>query len=329
MKAYVRERYGGPEVLELREMETPTPQEGEVLVKVHAASVNAADLDYLYGRPWMTRLGTGLREPRNQGLGLDVAGTVEAVGADVTGFKVGDEVFGDLTECGYGAFAEYAVARDSAIAPKPAGISMEEAATVPQSGILAIQALRSWRPVRRGETVLVNGASGNVGPFAVAIAKAYGCEVTGVCSTARIEFVRSLGVEDIIDYTRQDYAASGRQWDRIVDVAAHRGILASRRALKPGGVYAWAGGDTRSLLGAMTLGPLLSLTTRKRSGLFSWKPFKAEDIAELTRLIEAGELRPVIDRTYTLEEVPDALCDLEAKRARGKLVITPDGHITP
>lgn len=322
MKAFARERYGGPEVLELREMETPVPQADEVLVKVQAASINAADLDYLYGRPWVTRLGTGLREPRNKGLGLDVAGTIEAVGADVTRFKVGDQVFGDLTECGYGAFADYAIATERAVASKPQGISMEEAATVPQSGILAIQALHSWRPVRTGEAVLVNGASGNVGPFAVAIAQAYGCEVTGVCSTAKVDFVRSLGVDDVIDYSQQDYAASGRQWDRIVDVAAHRGILASRRALKPGGVYAWAGGDTRSLLGAMTLGPLLSLTTRRRSGLFSWKPFRAEDIAELTRLIEAGQLRPVIDRTFPLEEVPAALRYLDEKRARGKLVIT-------
>lgn len=322
MRAWIRQRYGGPEVLELREVETPVPRAGEVLVRVNAASVNAADLDYLYGRPWVTRLGIGLRRPRHQGLGLDIAGTVATVGDGVTRFAPGDEVFGDLTEHGYGAFAEYALAPESAIAPKPMGISIEEAATVPQSGILALQALRSWRPVRNGESVLVNGASGNVGPFAVRIAQAYGCEVTGVCSTAKIEFVRSLGVADVIDYSQEDFAASGRQWDRIVDVAAHRGILASRRALKRGGVYAWAGGDTRSLVGALTLGPLLSVTTRKRSGLFMWKAFKAEDIAELTRLIEEDGLRPVIDRTFTLEQVPEALRYLDEKRAMGKLVVT-------
>jgi NADPH:quinone reductase-like Zn-dependent oxidoreductase len=163
MKAWLRERYGGPETLSLQEVDTPTPTVGEVLLRVRATSVNAADLDYLYGRPTMARLATGWRAPRNRGLGLDVAGTVEAVGDDVTGFKVGDEVFGDLTECGYGAFAEYATATEKAIAPKPEGLSFEEAATVPQSGILALQALRAWRPVRAGESVLVNGASGNVG----------------------------------------------------------------------------------------------------------------------------------------------------------------------
>ena len=322
MKAFVRSGYGGPEALELREVETPTPGAGEVLVRVRASSVNAADLDYLYGRPAMTRLGTGLREPRWKRLGLDVAGVVEEVGSDVSRFAAGDEVFGDLTVCGYGAFAEYAIATEKALAPKPKGLSFEEAATVPQSAILAIQALHSWRPVREGEEVLVNGASGNVGPFAVGIAQAYGCRVTGVCSTAKIDFVRSLGVADIIDYTTDDYAESGRRWDRIVDVAAHRSILASRRALKPGGVYAWAGGDTRSLLGAMSIGPVLSLLTSRKSGLFMWKPFKAEDVAELTRLIEAGKLRPVIDRSFGLEQVPEALRYLDEKRAKGKLVIT-------
>jgi NADPH:quinone reductase-like Zn-dependent oxidoreductase len=322
MKAWMRERYGGPEVLELREVATPDPAAGEVLVRVHASSVNAADLDYLYGRPFVTKMGTGLRVPRNKALGLDIAGTVEAVGEEVNGVSVGDEVFGDLTTCGYGAFAEYAIATEKAIAPKPASLSFEEAATVPQSGILAIQALHAWRPTKAGDAVLVNGASGNVGPFAVAIAKAYGGEVTGVCSSGKMDFVRSLGTDDVIDYTKEDYAASGRQWDRIVDVAAHRGILASRRALKSGGVYAWAGGDMRSLAGAMTVGPLLSLVTRKRSSLFSWKPFDQGDIAELTRLIEAGTLRPVIDRTYSLAEVPDALRYLDEKRSQGKLVIT-------
>ncbi len=322
MRAFVRERYGGPEVLELRELENPTPKAGEVLVRVRASSVNAADLDYLYGRPTVTRLGIGLRVPRSKRLGLDVAGVVEAVGPGAARFAVGDEVFGDLTECGYGAFADYALATEAALAPMPQGLTFEEAAAVPQSAILALQALRSWRPVRAGETVLVNGASGNVGPFAVRIAQAYGCEVTGVCSTAKVDFVRSLGVDDVIDYSAQDFAGSGRRWDRIVDVASHRSIFASRRALRRGGVYAWAGGDTRSLLGAILVGPILSITTSRKSGLFMWKPFRQDDVAELTRLIEAGQLRPVIDRTYPLEEVPEALRHLDQKRSQGKLVIT-------
>ncbi len=224
-------------------------------MRVVASSVNAADLDYLYGRPAMTRMGIGLRRPRSQRLGLDVAGVVEAIGPGASRFSVGDEVFGDLTECGYGAFAEYAIATEEALAPKPSALSFEEAATVPQSAILAIQGLRAWKPVRAGDAVLVNGASGNVGPFAVQLAQAYGAEVTGVCSSAKVDFVRSLGVDDVIDYTRQDYGADGRRWDRILDVAAHRSVFAARRALRPGGVYAWAGGDMWSLLGALTIGP--------------------------------------------------------------------------
>lgn len=322
MKAWMRSRYGGPESIELREVEVPTPGAGEVLVRVRASTVNAADLDYIYGRPAMARLGTGLREPRNKRLGLDMAGVVEAVGPGVARFKVGDEVYGDLTDCGYGAFAEHAIATEKAIAPKPAGLSFEESATIPQSGILALQGLRAWKPLRNGQSVLVNGASGNVGPFAIQIARAYGAEVTGVCSSGKVEFVRSLGVDDIIDYTKEDFASSGRRWDRIIDVASHRSILASRRALRPGGVYAWAGGDTRSLVGAITLGPVLSIVTSRKSSLFSWKPFHPPDVAELTRLAEAGQLRPVIDRTYSLEQVPEALRTLDEKRARGKLVIS-------
>ncbi len=321
MKAIVRSEYGPPESLRLAEVEMPTPGEGEVLVRVVASSVNAADLDYLYGRPAMTRLGIGLRRPKSQRLGLDVAGVVEAIGPGASRFSVGDEVFGDLTECGYGAFAEYAIATEEALAPKPSALTFGEAATVPQSAILAIQGLRAWKPVRAGDAVLVNGASGNVGPFAVQLAQAYGAEVTGVCSSAKVDFVRSLGVDDVIDYTQQDYGADGRRWDRILDVAAHRSVLAARRALRPGGVYAWAGGDMWSLLGAMTIGPALSLVTSRKSSLFSWKPFKQSDVAELSRLIDAGKLRPRIDRTYSLEQVPQALRYLEDKRALGKLVI--------
>jgi NADPH:quinone reductase-like Zn-dependent oxidoreductase len=322
MKAVMRDDYGPPEILELRDIEVPTPADGEVLVRIRASSVNAADLDYLYGRPAMTRLGIGLREPRNKRLGLDVAGVVESVGGGVTRFAPGDEVFGDLTECGYGAFAEYATATEKALAPKPASLTFEEAATVPQSAILAIQGLKSWKRLQPGQSVLVNGASGNVGPFAVQIARAYGAEVTGVCSTGKVEFVRSLGVEDIIDYTREDYTTSGRQWDRIIDVASHHSVLASRRALKAGGVYAWAGGSMTSLLGSLTLGPLLSVVTSRKSGLFSWKPFDQGDVAELTRLADEGHLKPVIDRTFPLDEVPVALRYLDDKRAMGKLVIT-------
>ncbi len=323
MKAIVRDRYGSADVLELKDIETPAPADDEVLVRIRASSVNSGDLDYMYGRPAMARLGTGLREPKNRGLGLDIAGTVEAVGRDVTRFGVGDEVFGDLTEHGYGAFAEYAVVPAEALAPKPPSLSFEEAATVPQSAILALQGLRSRKPLRPGQKVLVNGASGNVGPFAVQIAKAHGAEVTGVCSTDKMDFVRSLGADHVIDYRREDYAESGQRYDRILDVASHRSIFASVHALRPGGVYAWTGGSTASLFQALVLGPLISLVGSRKAGLFMWKPFKQADVADLTGLIEEGKIQPVIDRRYALDEVPAALRYLDEGRARGKLVITP------
>ncbi len=322
MKAIVRSAYGPPDVLELKDIGMPRAGDGEVLVRIAAASVNSGDLDYMYGRPTVARLGTGLRVPRNRLLGLDIAGTVEAVGKDVTRFVPGDEVFGDLTEHGYGAFAEYASAPEEALAPKPAGLSFEEAATVPQSAILALQGLRSWKPLKPGHKVLVNGASGNVGPFAVQIAKAYGAEVTGVASTAKLDMVRALGVDHVIDYTQEDVTRTGVRYDRIVDVAAHHSVLAYRRILRPGGVYAWTGGTTSSLFGALLIGPVISVATSRKMGLFMWKPFKGVDVTELTRLIEAGHIEPVIDRTYRLDEVPEALRYLDARGARGKLVIS-------
>ena len=215
-----------------------------MLVRVRAASLNQADLDYLLGKPFLTRMGTGLRTPRNRGLGLDVAGQVEAVGRDVTTFQPGDEVFGDLTAFGYGAFAEYACAPEDAWAHKPASLTFEEAATIPQAAILALQGLKRGERIEPGDRVLVNGASGNVGPFAVQIAKAFGAHVTGVCSTAKMDMVRGLGADEVIDYTREDYTRSGQRYDWIVDVAGNRSILECRRALKPGGVYVMVGGPT-------------------------------------------------------------------------------------
>ncbi len=203
MRAFIRDEYGSPDVLELREVDKPTVHDDEVLVRVRAASLNQADLDYLYGRPMLTRMGTGFRRPRNRGLGLDAAGVVEAVGSAVTAFRPGAEVFGDLTQFGYGAFAEYACASEKAWALKPPSMTFEQAATVPQSGILALQNLQGTRRIEPGDRVLVNGASGNVGPFAVQIAKAFGARVTGVCRTSKMDLVRELGADDVIDYTRR------------------------------------------------------------------------------------------------------------------------------
>ena len=324
MKAIVRSEYGTPDVLELTDIETPVVGDDGVLVRVHAASLNAADLDYLYGRPFLTRMGTGLRKPRNRGLGLDAAGQVEAVGKDVTHFKPGDDVFGDLTAFGYGAFAEYASAPERAWAPKPATMTFEEAATVPQAAILALQGLRGrGRRVQPGQRVLVNGASGNVGPFAVQIARAFGAEVTGVCSTGKLDLVRGLGANHVIDYTREDFTRGGRRYDWIVDVAGNHSSLECRRALRPGGVYVMVGGPTSRILGALFLGPLISMARSRKMGLMLWwKPFRQEDVAILVELFEAGKIAPVIDRRYPLGEVADALRYLEEGRARGKIVIT-------
>jgi NADPH:quinone reductase-like Zn-dependent oxidoreductase len=233
-------------------------------------------------------------------------------------------VFGDLTAFGYGAFAEYAGAPERAWAPKPAGMTFEQAATIPQAAILALQGLRGrGRRVESGHKVLVNGASGNVGPFAVQIAKAFGAEVTGVCSTDKMGLVRELGADHVVDYTREDYTRSGQRYDWIVDVAGNRSILECRRALKPGGTYVMVGGPTARILAALVLGPVISLAGSRRMGLMLWwKPFDRQDLAVLVDLIDAGRITPVIDRRYSLSEVPDALRYLKEGRARGKIVIT-------
>ena len=322
MQAIVRSRYGSPDVLELRNIDKPLVEDNEVLVRVRAAGVNMADVDYLRGQPHMARLGTGLRRPKNSGLGLDVAGQVEAVGRNVTRFKPGDEIFGDLTEHGYGAFAEYACAPEAAFALKPAGMTFEEAATVPQAGVMAMQSLCSKRRIRPGDKVLINGAGGNVGPFAVQIAKSFGAEVTGVDSTMKLDMLRSIGADHVIDYTEEDYTKTGQRYDRILDVAAYRSILDSRRALSPGGVYVMIPASIAGMFQAMFLGPLISMAGSQKMGTMMWKPFKTKDVAFLTNLIEIGKITPVIDRTYPLSEVPEALRYQEEGRARGKIVIT-------
>jgi NADPH:quinone reductase-like Zn-dependent oxidoreductase len=327
MKAAIRERYGSPDVVHLADVERPVPAEDQVLVRVRAASVNRADLDGIKPRPQFVRLFMGLRAPRNHRTGIDVAGVVEAVGSAVTRFRPGDEVFADLFgfSAGAGAFAEYVCARDEAFQPIPAGMSFEDAATLPHSAILAIQGLRlrNGRTVQPGDRVLIDGASGNVGPFAVQIAKSMGAEVTGVCSTAKVDFVRSLGADHVIDYTQVDYTTSGEHYDWIVDTDSHHPILRIRRALRSNGVYVTLGGEGRPILAAMVLGPLISLATDKSMGmLLWWKPFKREDVETLTALIEAGKVRPVIDRSFPLSEVVDALRYVDEGRARGKVVIT-------
>jgi NADPH:quinone reductase-like Zn-dependent oxidoreductase len=324
MKAAVRDRYGPPDVVEVKDVDRPMPADDQILVRVHAASVNRADLDGLYPRWQLTRLFLGLRKPRTPRLGLDVAGVVESVGPGVTRFKPGDRVFADLFAFGMGAFAEYACAREKAFLPIPAGMSFEDAATLPHSAVLAIQGLRSGsRTVGSGDKVLVVGASGNVGPFVVQIAKSRGAEVTGVCRTDKMDFVRSLGADHVIDYTKVDYTRTGERYDWIVDVDAHHGILRWRGALRPKGVYVAMGGPGSWILQALLVAPFVSLATGKRMGLLlGWKPFKREDVETLEELIAAGKVKPVIDRRFPLAEIVEALRYVDEGRARGKVVVT-------
>jgi NADPH:quinone reductase-like Zn-dependent oxidoreductase len=323
MKAIVRDRYGSPDVVHMGEIDTPAPGDDQVLVRVHAASLNTADSDLLRGRPRVARLGTGLRRPKTRRVGLDVAGRVEAVGRTVTALRPGDEVWADLFAFGHGSFAEYVCAPATAFAPKPTSTTFEEAATVPHSGVLALQGLMGKGPIRPGERVLINGAGGCVGPFAVQIAKSYGAEVTGVDHTGKLDMLRAIGADHIIDYTREDFTRNGQRYDLILDIAASRSILHYRRALSADGRYVLIARSLGGFLQAVLLGACISLASSKRMGAFTWVPNKREDLDLLNELLEARRIKPLIDRRYGLEEVPQALRHLEQGRARGKLVVTP------
>ena len=295
-----------------------------MLVRIRAASVNRADLDYLTGKPAITRLGIGVRRPKIERVGLDAAGEVEAIGPGVTRFKPGDRVYADLTQRGHGAFAEYACAPEKAWHVIPKGVDFEAASTVPQSAVLALEGLGGRHGVKPGDKVLINGASGCTGPFAVQMAKAAGAEVTGVCRTSKVDFVRSLGVDHVIDYSREDYTRSGQRYDRILDAAGNHGVLAVRRALAPGGIYQSFGStSTLRILATLVGGPLLSLGRKRTMGIMlAWKPNDPAEMAVLGEMLEAGTLVPVIDRRFPLAEVPDAMRYLAAGNAQGKLVIT-------
>jgi NADPH:quinone reductase-like Zn-dependent oxidoreductase len=296
-----------------------------MVVRVRAASVNRADLDGLKPRPALARLFMGLRAPRNRRVGIDVAGVVESVGDGVTRFRAGDEVFGDLFAFGQGAFAEFVCAPEKAFGSMPAGITFEEAATLPHSAILALQGLRlpSGRSIKPGDRVLIVGASGNVGPFAVQIAKSLGAEVTGVCSTDKVDLVRSLGADHVIDYTNVDYTTTGERYDWILDTDSHHSIFRVRNSLRPRGVYVTLGGEAGRLFQGLLLGPLLSMLSDQWTGLMLWwKPFHSADVATLKELMAAGKLAPVIDRRYPLSGVVEALRHVDEGRARGKVVIT-------
>ena len=326
MKAAIYERYGAPtNVVSVREVDRPEPTGDQVLVRLKAASVNRADLDGLAPRPQFIRLFTGIRSPGTRRIGIDAAGVVEATGPEATRFKVGDRVYGDLFAFGGGALSEFACVPERALRTIPVTMRFEDAATLPHSAVLALQGLRrrDGRTIKAGDKVLVDGASGNVGPFAVQVAKALGAEVTGVCSRGKMDFVRSLGADHVLDYTTTDYTKAAERYDWIVDTDSHHGILAVRRALRPNGVYVSLGGTTWPIVRAMIVGPLLSLFSNRWSGLLLWwKPFNPVDIARMEELIAAGSVTPRIDRTYPLEEVVAALTQVHEGRSSGKVVIT-------
>jgi NADPH:quinone reductase-like Zn-dependent oxidoreductase len=326
MKAIVYTEYGPPDVLNLEEVQKPVPKDDEVLVKVHAASANAADWHIMRADPFLVRvMGFGLLKPKKGLLGADIAGRVEAVGRDVTQFQPGDEVFGDLSGSGFGGFAEYVCATEDALASKPANVSFEEAAAVPLAAVTALQGLRYNGQIQPGQKVLINGASGGVGTFAVQIAKTFGAEVTGVCSTTKLDMVRSLGADHVIDYTREDFTRNGQQYDRILAANGFHPISDYKRALSPEGTYVMTGGTGAQMLQAMTLGPIMSMRGSKKLGYLSMKQNK-EDLVSVKELLESGEITPVIDRTYPLNEIPEAIRYLEEGHAKGKVVITVSGE---
>jgi NADPH:quinone reductase-like Zn-dependent oxidoreductase len=321
MKAIVYTQYGSPDVLQLKEVEKPTPKDNEVLVKVCAASVNAYDWRYMRANPFLVRLMGGLFRPRNPRLGVDVAGRVEAVGRGVTQFRPGDEVYGDLSASGNGAFAEYAAVPEHILALKPSNLSFEQAAAVPMAAVTALQGLRDAGKIQPGQKVLINGASGGVGTFAVQIAKYFGAEVTAVCSTRNIDLVRSLGADHVIDYKRDDCTQNGQRYDLILAVNGYHPLSAYKRMLRPQGKYIMAGGSSAQLFEALLLGPWMSMTGGKKMGTISWKP-NGKELMALKELLEAGKVVPVIDRCYPLSETAEAIRYVEDAHARGKVVIT-------
>lgn len=316
MKAIVYTRYGSPDVLQLKEVEKPIPGDDKILIKVHAVSVNRSDWEGLVGKPLYARLG-GLLKPGNQILGSDVAGRVEAVGKDNTQFKPGDDVFGEM-ENYHGGFAEYVCTRGKIWAMKPAGLTFEQAAAIPQAGVIALQGLRGR--VQQGQSVLINGAGGGAGSFAVQLAKLYGAEVTGVDNAGKLDFMRSLGADHVVDYTREDFTRNGKQSDLILDLIAYRSAFAYARALKPNGSYYAVGGSVATFLQFLLFGPWIRRTSGRQVRLLAVQRNR-KDLEFITGLCESGKIALPIDKRYPLGEVPEALQYLGEGRAKGKVVI--------
>ena len=323
MKAIVQTQYGPPDVLQFIEVAKPAPKDDEVLIRVHAASVNPADFHLMRGKPLLARpMMGGLRKPKYTRPGIDVAGRVEALGRSVTQFNIGDQVFGGC----HGAFSEYACAMEDKLALKPPNISFENAAALPVAALTALQGLRDKGRIQQGQKVLIDGASGGVGTFAVQIAKSFGAEVTAVCSTRNVDTARSIGADHVIDYTREDFTRSGQRYDLIFGANGYHSLFDYRRALRQNGIYVHAGGGGILILQTMLLGPMLSLFGTKKARFFVARVRK-EDLVFLRDLLEAGKVVSVIDRRYPLSDVAEALRYLEEGHARGKVVITVEHGI--
>jgi NADPH:quinone reductase-like Zn-dependent oxidoreductase len=321
MKAIIYTKYGTPDVLQYIEIDKPAPKDNELLIKIHAASLNAADWHLLRADPFLVRLmGMGFLKPKHQILGADISGIVEAVGKNVREFQPGDEVFGDIFNCGLGGFSEYVCASEEALVLKPGNMTFAEAAAVPLAALTALHGLRDKGKIQPGQKVLINGASGGVGTFAVQLAKYFGAEVTAVCSTRNLDTVRSLGADHVIDYTLEDFTKKRLHYDLIFAANGYHSIFDYKRVLCPGGIYVMAGGSMAQMFQAMLLGPWISMTGSKKMGGVSSKPDK-KDLVFMKELIEAGKVKPVIDRRYPLSEVAEAFRYLEEGHARGKVVI--------
>ena len=317
MKAILYHKYGSPDVLELKDVETPAPGDDEVLIKVRAASVNPLDWHFLRGTPYFVRLAAGLRKPKDARLGVDVAGRVEAIGGKVTQFKPGDDVFGSCR----GAFAEYACTSESTLVMKPDNVTFEEAASVPVAAFTALQGLRDKGRIQPGQKVLINGASGGVGTFAVQIAKIFGTEVTAVCSTNKLEMMRSIGADHVIDYIKEDFTRNGKCYDLIIAANGYHSILDYKRSLSRKGIYVMTGGNGAQMFQALLFGPLMSITgTKKMGGMMA--AANQKDLIFIKELIESGKINPVIDRHYPLSETAQAVRYLEEGHAKGKVIIT-------
>lgn len=321
MKKVVHTRYGSPEVLEFKEVEMPGIGDGDVLVKVRATAVNAYDWHILRADPFLARLSVGLFKPKKTMLGVDIAGEVEAVGKNVQQFRPGDEVFADLSACGGGGFAEYVSVPETELALKPTNLSFVEAAAVPMAAVTALQGLRDLGKVQPGKKVLINGASGGVGTFAVQLARVLGAEITAVCSSSKMEMVRSLGADHVIDYGREDFTQHRQRYDMILAVNGYLPIALYKQLLAPQGIYIMAGGSNTQIFQAMLFGPWLSLTGGKKLTILSARP-KQTDLVFVKTLLENGKIYPVMDRCYPFNEVQEAIRYLEKGHAKGKVVVT-------